>query len=1460
MSLQPDRSGAVALQGAVVAGDIHVFVTPETGISRVDFYIDNPEASGTPFQIEKQKPWDMAGTDGSGLAFPYDTSNLSDGLHDLTVKVKRTSGVVEIFTATFSVANSSPALSFDPNDSVITAEVGGPDVILQTSLASLDGSSTAFTTSTAMPWLSIEPGSGSSLPANLTITASPSGLQVGTYAGTIFAHADGYTSTSLSVTMIVSDPASSTYSVMLSNAPDRSAPALLHNATVDSQIYVFTLPEPGVTRVDFFIDNPTLSGSPFKRENAAPFDLAGTAANGQALPFNTSQLGDGPHTLATRITSSSGVQTAHANFTVANDDIAGALTASPASLSLAASAGGASVSDVIGLGTTGTPNASYSASASATWLTVSPASGTTPQSVTVTANPATLGTGNYAAAVNFSAPGYSPVSVPVSFEVAGSGTSLIASPSVITITAAAGGAPEEALVSVTTSDSAVVDVGASSDQPWLTVQPSAAQTPTQLTLTVDPGALTAGSYSGSVTVTATGYDPVDVEVDVTVQDSGSCFPVACAQIKVEKPYVLDFSEDHGFLEDSAGIGTGFTYVDLPSSGNGYLPANLNLNPVATTLEITTTAGIAAGGVNTQDNTVGVGIDAASHNSLVSTFLRNVPAGTGGFQQAGLWFGVDEDNYAKLVVISRPTGPAIQFHLEVGGSKVKEVTKGVGNLVGSDVELQLVTSPATREIAAQYSVNGGDIQVVSVFAAPPEFFSFDAAGIDPVIGTRSFTGIFATHRNGPAPQVYSFDEFSVVDGAEIPRDDTVVFDRVSHGVPMPTSVAWGPDERLYVVEMFGQIHALTYDDDLNVVNDQVITALNNSLGDRLALGIAVDPNSTAGDVILWVAHSSPSLNNGTPNSSTVTRLSGPGFSQVQNVITGLPRAIANHAINSLHFGPDGKLYIAQGGNTGAGAPNSSSSEFGDMQEQPLSAAILVADVYSPSFDGSCANTGNIFGPPPCDVVPYATGLRNSYDFVFHTNGQMYATDNGLGVTGTFPPSPTVPCLGFGNTSSWTTGGHNPGTQPDLLHRIQQGKYYGHPDPHRGECVFKNGSFQGVAPLPNYAPPLLTLGNNRSSNGIVEYLSASGACGALQGELIIANYSVGDDLTRVRLSPDGLTVVASESLVGGFRDPLPLATNADGVIFVGELAVSRVTALRPAAAGCWTTEPALPGERLDAGAVSIGANVYLVGGKTGNTYFPTLYVFNTLSDSWSQGASSTRISVENPAVTALNGKLYVFGGSTDPFADAVANASVYDPATNTWSVLAPMPTPRGGVSAAVLQGLIYVVGGMTTDGASTNLVEIYNPQSNTWTAGAPMGTRRDNLGVTVIGGQVYAFGGRTRNADGTTVNDTLNSVEALNPTTGVWEPRAAMPTGRRAFALGTIDGKVQIFGGENAPGGDGVYEAGEEYDPATNSWRTITPMTRGRHGPASATVADRVYIMGGSVQSGSSASTAHESFAY
>jgi glucose/arabinose dehydrogenase len=755
------------------------------------------------------------------------------------------------------------------------------------------------------------------------------------------------------------------------------------------------------------------------------------------------------------------------------------------------------------------------------------------------------------------------------------------------------------------------------------------------------------------------------------------------------------------------------------------------------------------------------------------------------------------------------------------------------------------------------VNGGATQALGSFPAPSEFFSFDAAGIDPRIGTRSFGGVFASHRNGPAPLTYTFDDFSVVGGSEPeppPSPAGIAFTRSSFGVPFPTSLAVGPDGRLYVSELFGKIHALTLDASKQVVSDQVIT----TLGSRLTLGITVDPASTPSNVVLWVAHSNASTDNGQLNSSTVSKLSGSGFQVKEDIVTGLPRAIANHSINSIHFGPDGRLYMAIGGNTGAGAPNTANTEFGTRAEQPLSAALLVADVKAFGFDGSCATPEGSFGPAPCDVSTYATGFRNMYDFVFHSNGSIYGPDNGLGVTGTFPPVPTAPCTGFGNPASYTQGGHNPGEQPDLLFRILQGKYYGHPNPYRNECVFKDGSYQGVAPLPNYEPPLYDLGAHRSANGTIEY-TAGVFCTNLKGELLIANYSVGDNITRVKLSGDGASVVSAGSLASGFTDPLPLTQGPDGTIYVGEFGANKVTALVPDSPGCWSTKQPLPASLLDAGGTAVGGKLYVVAGKTSAGPQSTMYVYDPVANSWTTGPSLPGPAVENPAIATVNDKLYAFGGSTAPFSGAVANASVFDPASSSWTSLAPMPTARGGATAQVLGGKIYVAGGMDVNGASVAIVEIFDPATNSWTSGPSMGTARDNPGSAVLDGDFYVFGGRTRLANGSEVDGTLASVERFDPATGTWAARAPMPTGRRTMMVGTLRGRAQVMGGERTSAG-GTFPQNEEYDPTSDTWRALTPMQPGRHGAAAGTIAGVVYVVGGGPVAGASFSNVNEAFTF
>lgn len=81
-------------------------------------------------------------------------------------------------------------------------------------------------------------------------------------------------------------------------------------------------------------------------------------------------------------------------------------------------------------------------------------------------------------------------------------------------------------------------------------------------------------------------------------------------------------------------------VDQPADGEGYLSGRLSVDSAAGVLAMTTTPGIQYSDVHTLDNALGV------------------PAGTGGHKQAGLWFGVGENDYVRVVVMSTPTGTVV----------------------------------------------------------------------------------------------------------------------------------------------------------------------------------------------------------------------------------------------------------------------------------------------------------------------------------------------------------------------------------------------------------------------------------------------------------------------------------------------------------------------------------------------------------------------------------------------------------------------------------------------------------------------------------------------------------------------------------------------------------------------------------------------------------------------------------
>jgi len=167
-----------------------------------------------------------------------------------------------------------------------------------------------------------------------------------------------------------------------------------------------------------------------------------------------------------------------------------------------------------------------------------------------------------------------------------------------------------------------------------------------------------------------------------------------------------------------------------------------------------------------------------------------------------------------------------------------------------------------------------------------------------------------------------------------------------------------------------------------------------------------------------------------------------------------------------------LSLSCSSNTNGGRPGRSSGSR-KQKENVLGSATLVAYLSSPGFDGTITydsdDDGNQVGGLG-SVEVFASGMRNPFGIVLHSNGRLYGTDNG-------------PNFGYGKMAKGCNGQQvDDIEEEDKLNLIEQGNYYGHPNLKRGECVWRS---QEEPSDESYTAPLLILPS--SSDGIIEFQS-------------------------------------------------------------------------------------------------------------------------------------------------------------------------------------------------------------------------------------------------------------------------------------------------------------------------------------------------------------------------------------
>jgi len=431
---------------------------------------------------------------------------------------------------------------------------------------------------------------------------------------------------------------------------------------------------------------------------------------------------------------------------------------------------------------------------------------------------------------------------------------------------------------------------------------------------------------------------------------------------------------------------------------------------------------------------------------------------------------------------------------------------------------------------------------------------------------------------------------------------------------PTSLQWGPDGKLYVASQDGSIKAYTVtgtgtgDAPYAVSSEETIGlikempnrdddgSLSPTTKDRLVTGIAV--TGTAQTPVIYAVSSDPRIGGGESggdldldtNSGILSKLTkSNGTWSKQDLVRGLPRSEENHTANGLALSPDGQtLYIAQGGNTNAGAP---SKNFALLPEYALGAAILSVDLGAvqggydlPTLNRApgAAPFGGNDGLTQAKLVPggpvqvYAPGFRNPYDVVLTSAGKMFTVDNGANSGWGDVP------VGEGPAGTCTNTVNEPGdTTRDSLHHITGPGYYGgHPNPTRAntantfggqspvaagnpvECDYRGAGDENGAGKENGS--LVSFGF--STNGLAEY-TASAFAGDMKGDLV----TVSQDGTVQRLEVTGTASATKSTIATGMAFPLDVTTVGDsgpfaGTIWVADIGANSIHVLQPSEAPC------------------------------------------------------------------------------------------------------------------------------------------------------------------------------------------------------------------------------------------------------------------------------------------------------
>ena len=266
-------------------------------------------------------------------------------------------------------------------------------------------------------------------------------------------------------------------------------------------------------------------------------------------------------------------------------------------------------------------------------------------------------------------------------------------------------------------------------------------------------------------------------------------------------------------------------------------------------------------------------------------------------------------------------------------------------------------------------------------------------------------------------------------------------------------------------------------------------------------------------------------------------------------------------------------------------------------------------------------------------------------------------------------------------------------------------------------------------------------------------------------------------------------------------------------------SKIVEIYDLESNSWSSGPSLSIERCGSGAALVDDKIFCLGGYSGTEMLNSMECISVFESSaqWEK-ASSLNNERYWAAVVKKENQIFAFGGSD------LDSSEIYDINTGIWTY-GPSMTRKKDEMAAVLVGeTVYLLGGHA--GSDDNFdfwletTECLNFETSRWNELPPM-ARKKGLGIaSVVGDKIYVFGGWSEKGG------TSNAVECFDIKTNTWQDLSPMALKRCGGASVVVDDIVYIFGGFN-----GEYiGVVESFDTKSKAWTTLASMPTPRLGVA------------------------------